>query len=187
MFLCSADRLFASLLTTPLHTTATHHHNTSPAPLGFTMSLGNYETVVQQGSAVSLQCSVNSSDAQVQWLKDMQPVGSGNFYNISNVQKSNSGMYQCLVQPPNSSQSALVSSTYLNVYCECLRLCPANRRYLPPLPQPCLNHSLCIHQESTLSSVMSLSSFSFSITLLFSPSPLTFPPLSSLHPPHSFQ
>eukprot|EP00731_Ephydatia_muelleri_P018084 Em0011g124a len=86
------------------------------APLGFTMSLGNYETVVQQGSAVSLQCSVNSSDAQVQWLKDMQPVGSGNFYNISNVQKSNSGMYQCLVQPPNSSQSALVSSTYLNVY-----------------------------------------------------------------------
>eukprot|EP00731_Ephydatia_muelleri_P018087 Em0011g127a len=75
MFLCSADRLFASLLTTPLHTTATHHHNTSPAPLGFTMSLGNYETVVQQGSAVSLQCSVNSSDAQVQWLKDMQPVG----------------------------------------------------------------------------------------------------------------
>ena len=85
------------------------------------------ETVVPEGANITLNCVAdgNPSPGTIRWLRNATEISNGPVLELTNVQSSDSGIYQCVAgldKPPFSSITAL---TYLIVECEllCYLLC----------------------------------------------------------------
>jgi hypothetical protein len=84
-------------------------------PLRFTSSLIP-ETIVTRGDNVTLTCTAEGNPPpSIIWLSNTSIISSGPSFTLTNVQPSDSGIYQCLAQLAVHPFNSITSLTYLNI------------------------------------------------------------------------
>ena len=79
------------------------------------------ETMVIRGQSVSLTCvaSGNPAPGPIQWFRNNTKLSTeGNTLTLTNVQPTDTAIYQCTAQLEVAPYTSIAAYTYLNVQCK---------------------------------------------------------------------